>query len=129
MRAVALHLDPAGEPGPDLVEAPAVHADFAPLAALALAHEDRAAARVEVWFGQRHCLADSESGPPEHDDQRPEPESVVCRPCPAHDLLDPRRVRRIAKALVARRAIRVEARQGGRRTPATRRVEQLQPGH
>src|SRR5918994_2856074 len=59
------HLDPAGAPGPELVETRFIHADLAPLAALPLADEDRAAAWVKVWFGQRHRLADSEPGPPE----------------------------------------------------------------
>jgi hypothetical protein len=71
------HFDPAVEPGPELVEAPVVHADLAALAALALADQERAAARAEVWFGQGHRLADPEAGAPEHDDQRPQAQAVV----------------------------------------------------
>jgi len=80
---------------PELLEAPVVHADFAPLATLALADEQRAAAGVEVWLGQRHRLADSESGAPEHDDQCAHPWSVVRLAGLAHhgdDLLNPRRI-------------------------------------
>jgi hypothetical protein len=53
-----------------LIEAPVVHADLAPLAALALPDQDRAAPKVEVWLGQRHRFPNAESGSPEHNDQR-----------------------------------------------------------
>jgi hypothetical protein len=63
------HIEPAREPRLELIEAPVVHADLAPLATLALANQDRAASRVEVWFCQRHRCTDPEACPPEHDDQ------------------------------------------------------------
>ena len=55
------------------MEAPVVHADLAPLAALAVTDQERAAAGVEVWLDQRHRLADAESGAPEHDDKCAQP--------------------------------------------------------
>jgi hypothetical protein len=70
-------LYPAREPASELFEAPVVHPDFAPLAALALADEQRASGRVEVRFGQRHRLADPKAGPPEHDNQGAQPQPVV----------------------------------------------------
>jgi len=71
------HLDPAGEPRPELLEAPAVHADLAALAALALADQQRAAAWFEVRLGQCHRFADPEASPPEDDDQSPQAKPVV----------------------------------------------------
>ncbi|MGH2763545.1 MAG: hypothetical protein ACRDL4_07940 [Thermoleophilaceae bacterium] len=51
---------------------PGVHADLAPLAGFPLADQQRAATRVEIWFGQGHRLADSEACPSKHDDQSPQ---------------------------------------------------------
>jgi hypothetical protein len=59
------------------LEAPVVHPDLAPLSALALADEHGAAARVKVWLGQCHRLADAEPCPPEHDDQGTQSEPVI----------------------------------------------------
>ena len=111
-------------PAPGWSNPVVVHADLAPLAALALSDQDRAAASVEVGFGQGHRLADPQSRPPEHDEQPSQPQPVLCFARLAHDrddLLDPRRVGRIAKASVARRTSGVEAGQCcGRATPAGR---------
>src|SRR5215210_1247032 len=41
-------LDPVAEPGRQLLPAPGVHADLAPTATLALAHEQRPPPRIEV---------------------------------------------------------------------------------
>ena len=58
------------QPGLELFPGPVVHADLAAAAALAAAHEDRAAARVEVELGERERFVDAQPGAPEHDDQR-----------------------------------------------------------
>jgi hypothetical protein len=71
------NLDPAGEPGPELLETPVVHSDLPALAALALTDQERAAAGLEVRLGQGHRLADPKAGPPEHDDQSAQPQPVV----------------------------------------------------
>ena len=71
------HIHPAVQPRAELREAPVIHANLAALATLALADYDRAAARVEIWLGQRHRLADPKSRPPQHHNQRPQSEPVV----------------------------------------------------
>jgi hypothetical protein len=82
-----------------------------------LADKEGAAAGVEIWFGQRQRLPNPEPGSPEHDNQGAEPEPVVGTARLAHhgdDLLDPRRIGRVAEALVAWWATGLEATQGGR---------------
>jgi hypothetical protein len=66
---------------------------------------------------------DAQAGAPEHDDQPTEPLAVGAIAGGAHDrddLLDGRRIGRVAKSLVARRAPGVEAGRvaGERRRPA-----------
>ncbi len=56
---------PALEPGSELLQAPFVHADLAAAAALAVADQDRAAARVEVALGERERLLDPQPGAPQ----------------------------------------------------------------
>jgi len=51
-----------------LLPGPGVHADLAALAAFAAAHQDRAAARIEVAFGEGERFADAQPGAPQHDD-------------------------------------------------------------
>jgi hypothetical protein len=46
------------EPGSELIPGPAVHADFAALAAFAVSDHDRASAWVQIAFGEREGLAD-----------------------------------------------------------------------
>ena len=85
---------------------PAVHPDLAAFAAFALAHEDRAAHRVKVGLGERERFADSQAATPKDDDERTEPDPVCIITRCAHDrddLLDRRRIGRIAQALYAGR--------------------------
>ena len=108
------------EPGLEFLPGPVVHADLAAAPALAAANEDRAAARVEVGLGERERFVDPQAGAPEHDDQPAQPLAVQRVAGGAHDrddLLDRRRIGRVAHALVARRAAGVEA--GHRRWRAT----------
>jgi hypothetical protein len=118
-------LDARGEPGLQLLPAPGVHADLAPTAALAAAHEQRTSPRVEVALAQRERLLDAQPAAPEHDDQRPKAGAVAIVGGLAHhgdDLLHARRVSRIQLPLVPRRATGVIARHGrGRSTPNRRR--------
>ena len=72
---------------------PVVHADLAAAAALAAAHQQRSAARVQVGFGQRERLMDAQAGAPEHDDQPAQPAAMDAVAGGAHDgddLLDRR---------------------------------------
>jgi ATP phosphoribosyltransferase regulatory subunit HisZ len=57
------------QPGLELFEAPVVHADLAPVAALAAAYEHGAAAAVEVELGQVERFLNAQPGAPEHHDQ------------------------------------------------------------
>ena len=66
-------LNAGGEPGLQLLPAPGVHADLAAPAALAVAHQQRPAPRVEVALAERERLLDAQPAAPEHDDQRPQP--------------------------------------------------------
>lgn len=90
---------------------PFVHPDLAALASLAATDEDRTATGLEVSLIEIQRLADPESGPPHHDDESPQPTPMRVVSGLAedpNDLFDPRRVRGISPALVARRAARVE---------------------
>ena len=118
---------PRLQPGLKLLPRPVVHPDLAAPAALATPHQQRPAARVQVGLGERERLADPQAGPPQHDDQAAQPLAVhaVARLAhDGHDLLDRRRVGRVAHPLVARRATRVELRQRGGRATATGGIEQ-----
>ena len=120
------------QPRLDLLPAPAVHTDLAPLAALATADKHGAGDAVEIAFGQREGLADPQLGSPEHDDERSDAQALRRLAGGAHDgheLFDGRRVGRIAAALVARRAAAPMTGHGGRRTAAASRVEQQRSSH
>jgi hypothetical protein len=58
------------QPRLELFEAPVVHADLAAAATLAATHKHRPTPRVEVNLRQIERLLDSQTGAPEHDDQR-----------------------------------------------------------
>jgi hypothetical protein len=76
------------------------------------------AVAVEIGPGEVKRLADPQAGAPQDPDQRPEPGTVWPVASCTHDgddLLDRRWVRRVAQALVARRAPLVVARRRGRR--------------
>jgi hypothetical protein len=60
-------LGPGGEPGAQLFPAPLVHADLAPAATLAEAHQQRAAALIEIVLGQRARLLHPQPGAPQPD--------------------------------------------------------------
>ncbi len=114
------------DPWLQLLPCPAVHPDLTAFPAFALAHEDRTANRIKVGLGERERFADPKSGAPQDDDERAEPDPVDIITCGAHDrddLLDRRRIRRIAQALVVGRATLVEARERGRRSPPARTVQ------
>jgi hypothetical protein len=116
------------KPRAQLLEAPGVHPDLAPAPALARAHEQRAALRVEIALVERERLLDPQPGAPEHRDQRAQARAMAILAGGAHhrdDLLDARRVGRVVLALVARRAACVVAGQGRRRAAAAGDVEQL----
>jgi hypothetical protein len=111
---------PELKPRVELLPGPAVHADLAPLTALAAAHEHRAARAVEIGLRKRKRFSDPESGAPEQHDQRPETQSVRLLTSHAHDcddLLDRGRVGRVAHAPVAGRTASVVA--GHRRRRAS----------
>jgi hypothetical protein len=96
-------LDASGEPRSQLLEAPIVHADLAPPAALAVAHEQRAAPWVEVALAERERLLDAQGAAPEHDDQGAHSPAVAVVAGLAHhgdDLLHGRRVGGIALPLL-----------------------------
>jgi hypothetical protein len=100
-------LDAGGEPRSQLLPAPGVHADLAPTAALAAAHEQRAAPRIEVALAQSQRLLYAQPAAPQHDDQRPQPSAVTIIGGPAHhrdDLLHGWRISGIQLPLVARGA-------------------------
>jgi len=91
---------------------PAVHPDFASLAALPPSDEHSAAGTVEIALLEGERLADPHPRTPEQEDQRPETvavRAIANRPHDGDDLLDRRRVGGILLALVARRAPSVVA--------------------
>jgi hypothetical protein len=76
--------------------------------ALATAGQQRATAVIEVCLGQRERFVDTQTGAPAHDDQPAQPVAMRAVPRRADDggdLLNRRWVGRLAKALVARRAV------------------------
>jgi hypothetical protein len=108
------------EPGIEVQPGPAVHPDLTPLIALAVTDRQGTAPGVEVGFVESERLADSQPGAPEHDDDPAQPDAVGSLAGGSHhrdDLLDRRRVWRVAKPRVARCSPLVEA-GGGRRRPA-----------
>ena len=58
------------EPRLELLPRPAVHSDFAALAPLAAADKHGAAGSVQIALLERQTFADSQTGPPEQDDER-----------------------------------------------------------
>lgn len=90
-RAGDRQLDPRVKPGLEPLPSPVVRADLAAAAALASPHQLRAAARVQVGFGERERLADAQAGTPQHDDQAAQAAAVYTVAGVAHhgdDLLD-----------------------------------------
>jgi hypothetical protein len=90
------------------------------------------AAFVQIALGERERLVDPQAGAPEHDDQSAQAIAVSGLAGFAHhgdDLLDPRRIGRVADPLVSRRAPGVVAGHRRRRAPTSRPVEILECGH
>lgn len=120
------------EPGAELLEAPLVHAHLAAAAALATADEDGATAPVEVTLGERERLLDAKPAAPKDDDQGVQPSAVAISANLAHhgdDLLDRRRVGRVAYPLVAGRSSGVVAGHRRWRAAAPGGVENSGYGH
>jgi hypothetical protein len=93
------------DPRTQLFPTPVVHADLAPLAALAVTDEKRAPSGLEIRLCKFKRLADPQPRSPKQCDQRPDPETVWPRSCKPHhrdDLLRPWWIGRVAPALVAR---------------------------
>jgi len=108
-------LDAGLEPGLELLPGPVVHADLAAAAALAAAHQQGSATRIQVGLGERERLVDPQAAR-HNTTMRPQPAAVDVVASAAHDrdaLLDRRRVGRVADSLVARRPAGVELRQRG----------------
>src|SRR4051812_41280349 len=64
------------QPRLELLKAPVVHADLATSAALAAAHQHRAAPRVEVELAEIERFLDAQPGAPEHRDEPAGPVAV-----------------------------------------------------
>ena len=114
------------EPGLELIPRPAIHANLSATATLAATNQDSAALLVQIGFGKTECLADPQACAPEQDDQRTEPVTigtVACRPHHRDDLVDRRRVSRIAKTLVTRSSPVVIAGHRRRRAAMTGSVQ------
>jgi hypothetical protein len=119
------------EPGREFLPAPIVHADFAASSALAASDEQSAASLIEVGLGERERFLDAQPGSQQDGDQAAEPAAVWAVAGGAHDgddLLDLRRIGRVAQSLVARRATRMKSGHGCWRSASAGTVEQ-QFGH
>jgi hypothetical protein len=81
-------LDARGQPRAELFPAPLVHADLAATAALAVADQQRPAARVEVVLGERERFLDAEPGAPQDDDHRSHAPAVAVIGRVAHNRHD-----------------------------------------
>jgi hypothetical protein len=113
-------------PGTQLSPAPIIHADPAALTALAVPHQQGAAALVEIALGEVESFRDTQPSTPQNDDQPTQTITVDANARVAHhsnDFLNPREIRRVAQTLVAWRAPCVVAGRvaGERRRPAMSR--------
>jgi len=120
------------QPWLELLKAPVIHADLAAAAALAAAHQHRAASRAEVELTEIERFLDAQPGPPEHRDQPARSVAVQPVAAAAHDrddLLGAPRVGRVPAALAAEPASCQVARHGSRRPAATERVQWRRSGH
>jgi hypothetical protein len=119
------------EPGLQFFPAPRVHSQFAAAAALATVDKQRAAAVVQVGFGERERFLDSWPCAPQDHNQAAQSAAVRAGSRDAHDgddFLDFRWIGRVTQAFVAWRAAGVESRHGCRRPTSTSTIEQ-QLGH
>jgi hypothetical protein len=114
------------QPLAEVLPSPGIHADLATSAALPAPDQNAPAGRVQVALGKRQRLIDSQSCAPKQHDQRSSPQSRCAIAGGTHngdDLLDGRRVGRVAPALVAWRAAAMKAGHGRRRPAATSGIE------
>lgn len=112
----------------DVLPGPLVDPDLAPLAAFALADEDRSASWFEVGLAQDECFVDPQTGAPQDHDQRADSVAVKTGAGGPHhgdDLLDPGRVGRVAPSFVARDEPATVAGERGRRSTTACSIEQL----
>jgi hypothetical protein len=92
----------------------------------AAADEQRAAALIEIGLGERERDLDAQPGSPEDHDQTANPATVRAVSGSGHDgadLLDLRRIGRVAQTLAARRATREKSRHRRRRSATTGTIE------
>jgi hypothetical protein len=104
-----------------------IHPDLAAPTALAAAHEHSASGTVEVSLGEVECLADPQTGTPHRHHECPEARTVWSIACRAHDcddLLDRRRISRVAEALVPGSSPLVVAGHRGWRAAMTSSIQQ-----
>ncbi len=79
-----------------LFPTPIIHADLVALAALAVTHEQRSAAFVEIALGEVESFRDAQPSTPQYDDQAAHPITVDASAGVAHhsnDFLNPRGIR------------------------------------
>jgi hypothetical protein len=110
---------------------PRVHTHLAAASAFAATDEQRAAAVVEIGFGERERFLNAQPCAPQNDDQPAKPAAVWAIAGSAHDgddLLHLGWISRVAQTLVAWRAAGVESRHRRGRSTSTSRFEQ-QLGH
>jgi hypothetical protein len=115
-----------------VVPSPLVHADFAALAALAVAHQQRPTPPIEVALGQRQRFADAQSGTPQHHDYRPQPHGMGALAGLPHyrdDLFDRRRIGGITQTPIAQRPAPMKTGQRRRRATTTRAIQPTLKAH
>lgn len=106
----ARQLEALLQPGSQLLKAPGVHPDLASATALAHAHEQRSASRIEVALGEVKRLLDAQAAAPQDGDQGAQADTVTILACGAHhgdDLLDGRWDSGVQLTLITRRAASV----------------------
>ena len=94
------------KPRVELLPRPAVHPDLAALAALPMTDKHHTPVATKVALGQREGFADPKARSPQHNDHAAQPHAVRTVSRSTHDrddLVDARRVWRIAQTLVSRR--------------------------
>src|SRR5215218_11076614 len=106
------HLQAQLEPRLQLFPSPCVHTDLAAPAALATADQQGATAVIEIGLSEGERFLDAQPGAPQDHDEPAQPAAVRIVAGGAHhgdDFFYLRRIGRIAKTLVVRRATKVES--------------------
>lgn len=117
------NLPPSVKPWLKLVPAPAIHSHDVAFAAFAAPDGDRLVCKVEVARLERERFADSQSGTPEHDEQRAQTHSgqlggqtgaqrLAARVQEHHKVLNCERMRRVGARFRCWRASGLGAREG-----------------